>query len=471
MRDGLHFARDVAVWGGSGVVVLGTLLTSAHSVVSLAFYYLLFVVLYRVTVGRGDVADITCVTGVFAFYALATLVLYWTQLLALPEYFGFSGGLGVGTDDHFFYSLAAPKLPEGFPLRTNFFLSDHTYGVLLRVFSEPMYLLYGDLHPLDLLFMNSAGLSLMPFFVRGTARLATDDEAASRWAFALSLICPVMMANGVILIRDGLTATLFIAAVYGLVASRFALMFAALLGAAFLRPAQAVMLLGSLWMLAMFAWLGARNLQGPLWRPTGLTVTGLLLAPLLIAPLAYVLFGATLIEKLLAVKSLFRESFLYDFLREQALRDGGPDTFYAINQLALPVRLPLAFAFYFGAPYLALETFAGPGPVVPRQVLTALFGVLFVAYGGFFVKGAIRAWDTVNAVVLGIVITYCVDLLILSQASMQTRHKTALLPLMYIVVAYGMRYRQRDAVILGLCFSFGLGAMELLYNAYKLSGH
>jgi hypothetical protein len=93
---------------------------------------------------------------------------------------------------------------------------------------------------------------------------------------------------------------------------------------------------------------------------------------------------------------------------------------------------------------------------------------MFIAYAGFFLRGIIRAFDARNALLLGIVLTFCIDLLILSQASMQVRHKVALMPLMYIVVAYGYRYRQRDAVLLGLLFSFGVGAVELLYNGYKL---
>ena len=88
--------------------------------------------------------------------------------------------------------------------------------------------------------------------------------------------------------------------------------------------------------------------------------------------------------------------------------------------------------------------------------------------GVLFLRGVIRAWDTTNVLMLALVVTYCIDLSILSQASMEARHKTGLMPLMYIVVAYGARYRQRDAVILGLLFSFGFGAMVLLYNGYKL---
>jgi hypothetical protein len=456
-------------WMACAMALVATFLTSPHSVVSLALYYSLFMFCYAAIDGRAK-ADVTRASGVFAFYVLGTLALYWTQYLAYPQYFGFSGGPGVGTgtDDAFFYSLAAPELPEGFRLRDYYFRSFHTYGVLLRGFSEPLYKLYGEFHPLDLLFFNTAGLALVPFLVRNTARLITGDETMAGWAFALSLICPFMMANGLILLRDGLMATCFIAATYGLLGNRFVLLGVALFGAAWLRPAQGVMLLGSLWMLSMFVWVGTQTAKEGGWRPKGMTVAALSVAPVLVALLAYVFVGTALLEKLLAVKGLFRESFLYDFVRESALSVEGPDTFYAINQLSLPLRLPLAFAFYFGVPYVALETFMTSGPLVPRYMLNSIYGVMFIVYAGWFLRGVIRAWDTTNVLVLGLVVTYCIDLLILSQASMEARHKTGLMPLMYIVVAYGARYRQRDAVILGLLFSFGFGAMVLLYNGYKL---
>src|SRR5262249_48002894 len=161
-----------------------------------------------------------------------------------------------------------------------------------------------------------------------------------------------------------------------------------LFGAAWLRPAQGVMLLGSLWMLSMFVWLWPRAQQSS-WRPGAVTVGTLFVAPVLVAVLAYLFVGTALLDQLLAVKGFFRVSFLYDFVRESSLSATGPDTFYALNQLSLPLRLPLAFAFYFGVPFVALETFA-TGPVIPRFVLSSLFGVMFIVYAGWFLRGCIR---------------------------------------------------------------------------------
>ena len=453
----------VVCWALCLCAAIATLATSPHSILSLTLYFAIFLTMLRMIDRRVDIA---AACGVFSFYVLATLMLYWTQRLALPGYYGFSGGLGVGTDDSFFFSIGSPVLPEEFPVRTNYFISDHPYGLLLRLFSGPMYQLYGSIHPLDVLFVNTAGLALMPFIVLKTARLVTHEEQTARLAFALSLVCPFTLANGVILIRDGLMATTFIGAFYGLVSRRFVLMSVMLLSAAILRLPHAIMFVGSLWMIALFA-RGGRPLPG-VWRPSWLSASALTVAPFGVALVTYLYFGPVLIDRLMVVEGLFRDSFLNEFVLSQAMRDQGTATFYAINQLALPLRLPLAFLFYFGAPHLALDTLVIKGALIPRQVLTAMFALVFIVYAGYFVRGAIRAWHAGNALLLGSILTYCIDLLILSQASMQVRHKVALLPLFYIIVAYGLRYHQRDAVIFGLATSLAVGAVELLFNGYKL---
>jgi len=441
-----------------------TLATSPQSIISLSLYFGMFLAALRVIDRR---MSVTAAVGVFSFYALATLTLYWTQRWALPNYFGFSGGLGVGTDDSFFFSMASPVLPEGFPFRPNYFLSNHPYGLFLRLFGVPMYRLYGSVHPLDLLFLNTAGLALMPFLTFKATRAITNDDKAARVAFVLSLLCPFTMANGAILIRDGFMSTFFVGSLYGLVSRRFVLMSVMLLGAAFLRLPQAMLFVGSFWLIAMSAWFGGDRLPGT-WRPGWLSASALLIAPLAVAATAFLVLGSALLDRFTVIQGFFRESFLGEFVLNQALQDPGTATFYAINQLALPLRLPLAFLFYFGAPHLALDTLVLKGALIPRQVLTALFALLSIVYTGFFVRGAMRAWDTRNTLLLGSILTYCIDLLILSQASMQVRHKVALLPLFYIIVAYGLRYRQRDAVTVGLAASFAMGAIELLFNGYKL---
>ena len=93
------------------LVLFATSFVNMTSVFSLLFYSLIFSVLWKSVLKWPDLIQ---GLGVFVFYAALTLGLYQWQLVVNPEYFGFSGGLGVGGDDSFFYSLAAPQLPANF---------------------------------------------------------------------------------------------------------------------------------------------------------------------------------------------------------------------------------------------------------------------------------------------------------------------------------------------------------------------
>jgi hypothetical protein len=447
------------------LAVVGTLLTSAHSLVSLAVYYLLFSLGMRLLDPGHDRA---LANATFFFYAVGVLLIFHGQLIGLPQYYGFSGGLGVGTDDSFFYSLGAPVLPADFPLRPGYAVNLHPYGFLMRFFSEPMYALYRGFHPLDLLYMNAAGLAFTPFLTRAATRILTSDESASRAAFVLALLCPFTLANGLILVRDGLLATCFAGALYAVLSTRPILLVFFLFGTAFLRLPAAILLMASIWFIVMFGRVPFQTLAGWPLRHRWLWLASLLVVPVVTAVGLYVAAGDLIQSRLMAVQGLFRDQFLSEFVFDQSQRDQGTATFYAINQLALPIRLPLAFLFYFGAPFLAVDTLTVHGALIPRQVMLGAYAILFIAYAGWFVRGLVRALDERNRAILALAIIFCLDLLILSQASMQIRHKVELMPLMYVIVAYGWRYRQRDAVIIGLAVSAGVALMELLSNSYKL---
>ncbi|MHA1285595.1 MAG: hypothetical protein ACTSQP_24080, partial [Promethearchaeota archaeon] len=99
---------------------------------------------------NSKIAEATCV---FSIYIIITVIIYWIQYLTFPEYHGFSGDLGFGTDDRYFYEEAV----FGATYR-GFRLNLHPYSLFLRGF---VYLIsiFKELHPIDLLFVNVLGAS------------------------------------------------------------------------------------------------------------------------------------------------------------------------------------------------------------------------------------------------------------------------------------------------------------------------
>src|SRR5688500_15810836 len=94
--DGNH---GTVRWGAAGVLaVAGVLAISPHSLLTLSATTLFIVPVARLILGPSEILH-----GLKALisYVLVAVVIYVAQLAALPEYYGFSGGLGVGTDDSY----------------------------------------------------------------------------------------------------------------------------------------------------------------------------------------------------------------------------------------------------------------------------------------------------------------------------------------------------------------------------------
>jgi hypothetical protein len=438
---------------GAWLVLVATAFVNMSSVFSLFFYLLVFTVVWKIVLKWPDlIQGLT----VFVFYAALTLGLYEWQLLVNPEYFGFSGGLGVGADDSYFYSLAAPYLPADFPVRDGYWLRSHHYADALRIFSIGFLSLHMGVHPLDLLFFNVLGLSLIPFFARRVAFLATKDPRAAFFTYWMTLICPFLIANGLILIREGWMAMCFIGAFYFAMKRHYLMLVWMLLGALYLRiEIGGLLVISVVVYFVMIERPNYRKLGDSIrrWRSKSTILaifgTGIVLS---------VSVGAMIgLEQIMTIAGplIYREDFLESFIGASASAESG-GTFYKINQLPWFLSVPLGFLFFIGSPFFTLSDLTSNGEYIPRMILANIFAVIFVFYFAFFVRGLIRVLTSNNAVMVVLALIFLVDVLILSQASMQIRHKVALMPLFYVIVAYGYVYRKTIPWTAGLAASISI---------------
>jgi hypothetical protein len=165
-----------------------------------------------------------------------------------------------------------------------------------------------------------------------------------------------------------------------------------------------------------------------------------------------------------AVQLVYREDFLETFIGASTAT-GSDGTFYKINQLPWFISVPLGFLFFIGSPFFTLSGLVSNGEFIPRMVLANVFGVLFIFYFAFFIRGLMRVVTAGNAVMSVLVIIFLVDVLLLSQASMQIRHKVALMPLFYVITAYGFVYKRSVPWFAGLAASIGLMFVTVGANA------
>jgi len=402
---------------------------------------------------------------VFGFYAALALVLYLTQRWAIPGYYGFSGGIGVGADDSYFYSLATDDLPFDFPFRYALAVQHHPYGMMLRGLAHLQRLVLTSLHPLDLLFFNVFGLSFLPLFVRSLYLRIVGEETGARNVFWMCVVAPYVLANGVILMRDGLVAMAFAGALWACVKRRWFVLVICLALAFWLRIASGLMLVGIVIGFGTVRYYTQAE-NGRWRRPDSLYRVILVL----LAVLAVALVGAELIFHYPWWERVFRSGFLNSFVRNSVAMDSGTTTFYTINKMPGIVRVPLAFIFYLGSPFLQLSALANDGVVVPRAVLTTGFALLFPFYAAWFFRGVLRAWRTGQRVLQAMALMYIFDLTLVSQASMQMRHKIPLMALFYLLVAYGSNtpYNQDRRwgwviTVLVIVVDGGMNALQLVH--------
>lgn len=446
----------------ASMVVVATAFASLHSVISLAFFLVLLLLIWRFGLrwrGSGQAV------AVFFLYAGYTLALYAWQYIVVPDYFGFSGGLGIGTDDSYFYSLVAPAVPEEMPVREYLWRRTHSFAALLSVFSGLFVRLYGELHPLDLLFVNAMVLTFVPFLARNVAHRVTGNLSSARFTFWATLFCPFLISNSLILIREGWVTLAYIGAFYSVLSRRYVLLSLMLAGATYLRFEAGLLLAfstGTLLILTSITLDDAGRVIGERWRSlSAVAFTSMALLAAGVAAL-FIIGPQNIFTSLAGV--LYRGEFLESFIAPAGGSEGG-GTFYRIHQLPWYLSTPLGFAFFLGSPFFNLRDLAIDGGIVPRVLLMNLFAVLFIWYSAYFARATVRVVRFGRPLVVVIFVIFVFDVLLLSQASLQLRHKVALMPLFYVILGYGYVYRPRYATLIGMF----AGSSALIANILVLA--
>lgn len=391
-------------------------------------------VVYRLLLGELRME----VVGLYAFYAFLTLVIYEVQFEEAPMYFGFSGGDLFGTDDTHFFSLLAERVPYDIPVRQYYAEYDHPYTTFLDFIS-----FYDIYHLMDIIWANLIPMVLLPVLTRALAYSLTENENVARGAFFLMAICPFTLSNSLILIRDGWTAMLFVGALYFFYEWKLGRMTILAVLLFYLRVAsglQLAMVLGIMSLVFYFRaerrWV-RRSILG------GLVLTGAAVA----YGSFYLLTIVTPIQTFSDVFDLlFREEFL-SFFRKRT-----PESFL-LQLYSLPayIRLPTSFAFFLVMPILPVgELFWGDVFVV-RGLMSCLYSLMFVFIFKYLISGVYGAVFSRRSKwpIALITASFLVLILALSQVSMQVRHKVIVMPLQYIIVAYGFYEGTRTGNILG----------------------
>jgi len=314
---------------------------------------------------------------VLLVYILLSILIYLIHRTVMPDYYGFSGGLGVGTDDlGFFYNVTDDqkfKPPPGYRV----FDHMHSYSMFLQVLFP-----FRISHPLNLIIPNVLGIAFLPLISYKFANLLTDSRKIAMLAFLLTAICPFIMVNGLILVRDGWVAFFFTLGFYSILSKRYLPLVLSLVLLFFLRLSSGLLLI----ICALFY---LRHLTSNITRGKGVSFInflGFFFVGLIILVLMFPDIQSYLESK--GVENFSREEYIEGFLGRFK-----NSLFYRIQSLPRFLSIPVSYLFFFFAPFLKFTFYTYGVFNIRTAMLTTIFPILFLFYIKYLFQGIVHAFN------------------------------------------------------------------------------
>ena len=382
---------------------------------------------------------------VLSFYILLALLLYWAQFYLIPGSYGFSGDYGgMGTDDSRYYAGVAYNTNFIPTYAFRFIGMKHSFVDFLKVLYP-----FNIKHPLSIIIPNLIGITFIPHFTREVSKDLIKNEKYSKIAFFLVLLCPIILSHGLILMRDGWTAFLTILGFYFIIRKQLISFIITLLILIYIRAGSGLVLACMpFFYFKDFIFSGSKFKQSLKLFFFGFIV------------LITIFYGLPVINEYLALKGfdgLERQSFVEGVIKK--IDDNS--VIYKIYSLPIYLKLPLGFIFFLLLPFLN-PRFYFEGILNLRGILfTTIMPLLLMLYFKYFVTGFMVAFKNKDRLVKKIYYLYFFAILLISQASVQPRHKTTIMPIFYILVAYGMLHNKKGNNFFGIFFAFLLFLIQI----------
>jgi hypothetical protein len=428
----------------AALTILGILLVNPTSLANFVYFFLAWNAVVLV-LNREDSENFA-----FAFTVNSAFIAIYVYIQATtyPETYGTTSWKSVSwTDDSYFFTLAADSFPPDLLSRPFYFAYTHTFSNLIRLVTPlPIH------HPLDALFFQSGIAAMLSTF---TARLAfqwSRDRKLADTAYLFVLVCPFLMMNGgVILIRDTFAAALLAYSLCCLNDRRYVLAAITIGWQIALRPGTGLLLMPA-YLILFFPEVLAFVRRRP-WL-LAIAVTAFVLLCVRLMPYAMDL-----------VESRYGEPKI-GFLGRELIADltADPDAnalFLRIQELPFGVKLFVNGAYIFLYPFLTFRTIVDADQFDVRNYIMSLVVPIYAFWlNAWFVAGALSAGRALERR-RAIVVTLVVVLMLVGIYSLQTRHKTIIYPLYYIVIAFGFVHATQFARRLGYVLSAVLLLLQL----------
>ncbi|MWB94488.1 hypothetical protein GON26_08940 [Flavobacterium sp. GA093] len=359
---------------------------------------------------------------VIQLYILLAIILFQIQKFVMSDWYGFSGDYGgIGTDDSRFYggvTTNVSSIPYG---ARSYQGMEHSFVTFLKYLYP-----FQVNHPLSIIIPNLLGICFIPHFTYKAALALTKDIKVSEIAFKLVLVCPFILSNGLILMRDGWTAFFMILGLYHFFAGNIIKYIITLFCLMTVRVGSGVLLL-----VVPFFYMSKIIFSGNVNKVFLRIVLGTAFC------FVFIIVGLPFLLDYLVSKGISgfaREEFVENFIAKA----DDSSIIYSIYNMPMYLKLPIGFVFFLFLPFTKIEFFT-QGVFNARSVMfTTIMPILQIFYFKYFFSGIFYAFRKNEPHIKKVVYIYGVLIIIISQLSIQPRHKTGIMPFFYILVAYGI---------------------------------
>jgi len=390
----------------------------------------------------------------YLFYVFLVLLVFHLLNFIIPQYKGFTGEWGIGGDDLYFFDQVAGFNPVyNHEARPGSYSNLHNFSRFLKIFT---WLIPYKLHHIDMLIFNILPLVFIPHFLLKVANKLFKEEKCLNLLFIVSAICPFTMMNGLIVLRDAWVAFFFIMFIWGCLEKKIILSLS-VLGLIWFLRSQALPLVILLTAIILVFYYVDNNDYLKL-KTEYLTqkkqkrIILILLAILI------------LISILLSIFS-FRSEFVTGFLTEDNLITKRSSVYFQIFSSPWYIRLPLGVLFFWGAPFITLKNMFVLNTFILRGVFEQLFGILFIFYIPVYFQSFFSLFHRNKLWInFGLHLAYMAGIVILSQMSIQVRHKTMIMPLFYLILYSGFINKSIIGRIIGIIVSIILLFITIYVN-------
>jgi hypothetical protein len=402
--------------------------------------YFYFLLLWGVAILLFDRREAPRFLQAFIVNAFLTAIYILIQSGMYPETYGTTTPGGSQTDDSYFFSLVATSIPLGLETRPNY--EEYRQGltdILKFITPFPVY------HPLDVIFFTSGIAGLICVYARRFAILLSRNFKAGQIAYVLCLFCPQLLMNGgAVLVRDTFVAALFMISLCGLIRRRYTIVVACSILQLYLRPGTAIIIAAlHCFMLApdFSIFIRKAKLSFRLAACIALAIT----ATCCVVFVWRDYFVALLDQSKVSVSSLSRDG-LNDYLDA-----GGKGAFSYIQRSPLILRAPLSTIFMWFMPFFHPADMLGPTGIDIRGLLLSVLLPFWLFWPHAWVFSLLIT--RFRHQFIGPILVFVCACFLIGMISLESRHRTIVQPLYYVLAATGYCLTNRTQKFWGYCIS------------------